>query len=116
MPAMETRFHVSETDLATYRAAIGMTGDAVPSGFLMRLLADETVLTWLRGFFGMRIPIHIKQSCEIFTPLLPGHSYELALSCADPALAMPVLDMKASLAGKPALHLAITFALIEAKR
>ena len=117
MPAMETRFHVSEADASAYRAAIGMMGSAVPTGLIMRLVGDDDVMAWLRQIFGARIPIHIKQACEIVAPLEVDRDYRVDLSCVDPDAATPVLNMTASpvAGGEPALILAITFALVAVK-
>jgi len=115
MPTMHKRFHVAAADAAAYRDAVGMQGTGVPNGFIMRLIADAEVLAWLRGLFGHRIPIHIKQDCEIVKPLQEEQTYEVALNCDDPTAATPVLTMKASKGGEAALNLVVTFALFEAK-
>ena len=114
MPAMETRFFVSAGEAAIYRAAIGMKGEGVPTGILLRLVADEAVLAWLRVLFGVRIPIHIKQSSEIIVPLAAERNYDVILTCENPDAATPLLELQAGHQGQPHVKLGMTFALIEA--
>ncbi|MBG1232434.1 hypothetical protein [Aestuariivirga litoralis] len=113
--ALDLHFTISETDATAYRTAIGMTGTEIPTGLIMRLLGEEQVLAWLRSLFGARIPIHIKQACEIISPLRAGETYAVTLSCNDSSAKTPVLALVvASPDGQPALILRVTLALIEA--
>lgn len=66
---------ITADDVECYRRALGVDGDHVPLGLVMRTLRDEAVMSTLSDVLQDRHPIHLTQDYKVFRRLGVGIRY-----------------------------------------
>jgi hypothetical protein len=79
--SLNVEFRISAADGALYCRSIGTTHGHVPPGFVMRVLVQEPVSSWLKTIAGEKVPVHLRQSHETFSFLLVESTYHASIVC-----------------------------------